>query len=54
MAGETGLEVHAVNTAQEAVVGADLIVLATTACEPILEAEWISPGAHINAMGATF
>lgn len=54
MAGETGLEVHAVNTAQEAVVGADLILLATTAREPILEAEWISPGAHINAMGATF
>ncbi len=54
MAAETGLEVHAVNSAKEAVKGADLILLATTAREPILEAEWISPGAHINAMGATF
>ncbi len=54
MAVETGLEVHAVNSAREAVFGAEIILLATTAREPILEEDWISPGAHINAMGATF
>jgi len=28
-----------------------LIVTATTALEPVLKREWISPGAHINAVG---
>ena len=36
---------------EEAVRGADLIVTATTAHEPVLRREWIAPGAHINAVG---
>jgi len=38
-------------TAEEAIRGADMIVTATTAREPVLEREWISNGAHINAIG---
>jgi ornithine cyclodeaminase len=43
--------IEAVATAEAAVSGADLIVTATTAREPVLKREWISPGAHINAIG---
>ncbi|XP_002737854.1 ketimine reductase mu-crystallin-like [Saccoglossus kowalevskii] len=39
-------------TAEEAVRGADVIVTATFAKQPIVEWEWVKPGAHINAVGA--
>ena len=47
-----GLNVKAVATAQEAVRDVDVIVTVTPANKPILKSEWISPGTHINAMGA--
>jgi ornithine cyclodeaminase len=43
--------VAAVQTNEEAVRGADLIVAATSSLEPVIKKEWISPGAHINAIG---
>jgi len=36
---------------EEAVRGADLIVTATSSQEPVLNRDWISPGAHVNAIG---
>ena len=33
--------------------GADIIVTATTSQTPILSGKWLSPGTHINAVGAT-
>jgi len=42
-----------VGSVEEAVTGADIIVTATTAAEPILRIEWIKPGAHINAVGSS-
>jgi len=39
-------------TAEEAVRGADIIVTATYAKDPVIESSWVSPGAHINAMGS--
>lgn len=47
-----GLPVEALASAREAVVGADLICTTTAAVEPVLEADWVAPGAHINAVGA--
>lgn len=44
--------VTAVETAEEAVRGADVIVAATSSMTPVLEGKWLSPGAHINAVGA--
>ncbi len=41
------------NSAEEAVRGADIIVTATSSREPVLEREWIAPGAHINAVGSS-
>src|SRR5438445_12790691 len=38
-------------TAEEAVPGVNLIVTATTTREPVIKRQWISPGAHINAVG---
>jgi Predicted ornithine cyclodeaminase, mu-crystallin homolog len=39
-------------TAEEAVRGADVVVVATAAQQPVLFGKWISPGTHINAIGA--
>jgi ornithine cyclodeaminase/alanine dehydrogenase-like protein (mu-crystallin family) len=43
---------RAVKTAEEAVRGADIVVTATSSKEPVIEAEWVTPGAHLNAMGS--
>ncbi len=48
-----GLAVEAAPTAQDAVRGADLICTTTAAREPVLRGEWLAPGAHINAVGAS-
>ena len=42
-----------VGSAEEAVRGADIIVTATSSREPVIRREWISPGAHINAVGSS-
>ena len=44
--------VTASKTAEKAVRGADVIVVATSSMTPVLEGKWIAPGAHINAVGA--
>lgn len=47
-----GLPVEPVRSAREAVEGADIICVATSAREPVLEVGWIAPGTHVNAVGA--
>jgi alanine dehydrogenase len=45
-------KIKATETAEEAVRGADIIVAATSSTTPVLNAKWLSPGTHINAIGA--
>ncbi|HLE28592.1 MAG TPA: ornithine cyclodeaminase family protein [Anaerolineales bacterium] len=45
--------VEPAESAEAAVRGADLIVTATNAREPVLKREWISPGAHLNVVGSS-
>lgn len=49
-----GVPVHAVAGAREAVEGADVVCTTTSAREPVLRGEWLSPGVHLNAAGACF
>ncbi|MFN3231100.1 MAG: ornithine cyclodeaminase family protein [Alphaproteobacteria bacterium] len=46
------LEIEVADSLAAATFGASIITLATRAKEPFLEARMISPGAHINAIGA--
>jgi alanine dehydrogenase len=48
-----GLPVEAVPSAAAAVAGADLVCTVTSSHQPVLAGEWLSPGAHVNAVGAS-
>lgn len=45
--------ITAATSAEEAVRGADVIVVATSATTPVLLGRWLSTGVHINGVGAT-
>jgi ornithine cyclodeaminase len=47
-----GIALEPMASAREAVAGADLICTVTASREPVLEGEWLAPGAHLNAVGA--
>ena len=47
-----GVPVTAADSVREAVHDADIICTVTPSREPYLEAGWIAPGTHINAVGA--
>ncbi len=42
---------RAVESFQEAVSGADVVCLCTNSGIPVIDAEWISPGAHLSSVG---
>jgi ornithine cyclodeaminase/alanine dehydrogenase-like protein (mu-crystallin family) len=51
LAEETGAE--AVESVEEAVRAADVVVTATSSREPVLRREWLKAGAHVNAVGSS-
>lgn len=42
---------QALATVEEAVRGADVVCLCTSAGEPVIRAEWLTPGAHVTSVG---
>lgn len=52
MEAHTSADLHSAASAEEAVRGADIIVLVTAAREPVVRNEWIADGAHVCAVGA--
>ena len=49
---ELGIAARAVEDNQEAVEGADIIVTATTAAEPLVMRDWVKPGAFVAKLGS--
>jgi len=39
-------------TVEEAVAGAEVVITCTASREPLVRAEWLSPGAHVTALGS--
>lgn len=52
MTGRVAVPLRACTSAQEAVAGADLVVLATSSPVPVIENEWVASGAHVVSVGA--
>jgi ornithine cyclodeaminase/alanine dehydrogenase-like protein (mu-crystallin family) len=45
-------KVIACDTTEQAVAGAGIVVTATNSATPVVRREWLSPGTHLNAVGA--
>jgi len=52
MTDRLGFGVEAVESAEAAVRGSDIVITATSSRDPVLHGEWLEPGAHVNAIGA--
>jgi ornithine cyclodeaminase len=48
------LHIDVMGSARDAVEGADIICTTTSARAPVVNGDWLAPGAHINAVGACF
>jgi alanine dehydrogenase len=46
----TGVTAEAVNSAEEAVKGSDVVCSATSSSRPVLQADWLEPGMHYNSI----
>lgn len=51
--GAAGAPITVCETAREAVQGADIVCTVTSSREPVVSGEWLSPGTHVNAVGAS-
>ena len=52
MAGHVPVRLTAAATAEEAIRGADIVVLVTSSPTPVLERSWVADGAHVISVGA--
>ncbi len=53
MAGRYDIPIQIKQHPKQAVQGADIICTVTSSKEPVIQGEWISTGAHINAVGSS-
>ena len=49
---QIGVAVVPAASAEETVRGSDLVGTVTTAAQPLFDADWLEPGAHVNAAGS--
>ena len=54
MTARLNLPVEPVETAEQAVRGADILITSTTSTKPVVEGRWLPSGVHINAVGVNF
>src|SRR5262245_2037845 len=54
MSAACGVEVVAAGAPEEAARGLDIVCTATSAREPVLLGEWVSPGQHLNVIGSNY
>src|SRR5260370_26386765 len=47
----TDARARVVETAEEAVRGADVVCLCTNASEPVISSDWLAPGMHVTSVG---
>ncbi len=47
-----GIAIEIVESVEQVVRQSEIISLATTSREPVIQANWVKPGSHINAIGA--
>ncbi len=52
MSARLNVDVRGVDSAQEAVREADIVITATNSREPVLRGEWLTLGAHLNVVGS--
>lgn len=52
MTAAVGVPVEAAPSAEAAVRAADVVCCATTSIDPVFDASWLRPGAHVNGIGA--
>jgi ornithine cyclodeaminase len=48
-----GMTVTPCRSVEEAVAGADIVCTVTSSREPVVQGAWLSPGAHVNAVGSS-
>ncbi len=54
MSSELGQHVQAAISTRETVEGADVLISATVSPTPVIQADWLKPGVHINNIGPKF
>lgn len=52
MSERLGINVSPAESAEDAVRSGDIVITATTSSHPVLNGDWLKPGAHVNAIGA--
>src|SRR5215208_5828476 len=52
LASSAGRPVHVAQSAEDAVRGADVVVLATSSPVPVIDDAWVGPGTHVICVGA--
>lgn len=52
MSAKLGFKVESVTSAELAVRFADIVITATSSRDPVIDGDWLQPGAHVNAIGA--